>query len=60
MHNTQPWRFRILRADQTIELFADPSRMLKHADPPGRAAHIACGLPCSTCAWRSRWPAASR
>jgi len=43
MHNTQPWRFRILRADQTIELYADPSRMLKYADPHGRAVHIACG-----------------
>jgi nitroreductase len=43
MHNTQPWRFRVLRADQTIELYADPSRMLKCADPHGRAVHIACG-----------------
>jgi nitroreductase len=43
MHNTQPWRFRILRADQIIELYADPSRMLKHSDPHGRAVHIACG-----------------
>jgi nitroreductase len=43
MHNTQPWRFRILPAGQTIELYADPSRMLKHADPHGRAVHIACG-----------------
>jgi nitroreductase len=43
MHNSQPWRFRVLRADQTIELYADPSRMLKHADPHGRAVHIACG-----------------
>jgi nitroreductase len=43
MHNTQPWRFRILRADQTVELYADPSRMLKYSDPHGRAVHIACG-----------------
>jgi nitroreductase len=43
MHNTQPWRFRVLRASQTIELYADPSRMLKYADPHGRAVHIACG-----------------
>jgi nitroreductase len=27
MHNTQPWRFRMIRASQTIELSADPSRM---------------------------------
>jgi hypothetical protein len=43
MHNTQPWRFRVLRADQTIELYADPSRTLTHGDPHGRGVHIACG-----------------
>jgi hypothetical protein len=43
MHNTQPWRFRVIRASQTIELSADPSRMLRYADPHGRAMHIACG-----------------
>jgi nitroreductase len=43
MHNTQPWRFRVSRADQTIELYADPSRMLDYSDPHGRAVHIACG-----------------
>jgi nitroreductase len=43
MHNTQPWRFRVLRDSQTIELRADPARMLRHGDPHGRAVHIACG-----------------
>jgi nitroreductase len=43
MLNTQPWRFRVLRDSQTIELSADPSRMLRYADPDGRAVHIACG-----------------
>jgi nitroreductase len=43
MHNTQPWRFRVSRADQIIELYADPSRMLKDGDPHGRAVHISCG-----------------
>jgi nitroreductase len=43
MHNTQPWRFRVIRASQTIELSADPSRMLRYSDPHGRAMHIACG-----------------
>jgi nitroreductase len=43
MHNTQPWRFRFVRASQTFELYADPSRMLPHSDPHGRAVHIACG-----------------
>jgi nitroreductase len=43
MHNTQPWRFRILRDTQAIEVRADPARMLRHGDPHGRAVHIACG-----------------
>ena len=43
MHNTQPWRFRYEPASQTIELYADPARMLRFGDPDGRAAHIACG-----------------
>ena len=43
MHNTQPWRFRLLRDAETIELYADPDRMLPHSDPHGRAVHIACG-----------------
>ena len=43
MHNTQPWRFRVLRDSQTIQLRADPERMLPHGDPHGRAVHIACG-----------------
>src|SRR5258708_14687681 len=43
MHNTQPWRFRVLHAACTIELRADPERMLPVADPTGRALHIACG-----------------
>ena len=43
MHNTQPWRFRYRESDQTIEVYADPSRMLRHVDPKGRGVHIACG-----------------
>jgi hypothetical protein len=43
MHNTQPWRFRVRRASQEIELFADPARMLEYSDPRGRAVHLACG-----------------
>lgn len=43
MHNTQPWKFRILRDSQAIEVRADPARMLRHGDPHGRAVHIACG-----------------
>ena len=43
MYNTQPWKFRILRDSQAIEIRADPARMLQHGDPHGRAVHIACG-----------------
>lgn len=43
MHNTQPWRFRFEPGSQTISLYADPARMLRVADPEGRALHIACG-----------------
>jgi nitroreductase len=43
LHNTQPWRFRVCHESGTIELWADPARMLPVADSHGRAAHIACG-----------------
>src|ERR1017187_6363517 len=43
MHNTQPWRFRVDQASQTIELYADAERQLAYGDPAGRAVHIACG-----------------
>jgi nitroreductase len=43
MHNTQPWRFRVDEASQTIELYADAERQLAYGDPTGRAVHIACG-----------------
>lgn len=43
MHNTQPWRFRFGPASQTMDLYADPARMLRFGDPDGRALHIACG-----------------
>ena len=41
MHNTQPWRFRVNQ--ETIELRADPERLLLIADPTGRGVHIALG-----------------
>lgn len=43
MHNAQPWRFQFEPASQSISLFADSSRMLRVADPQGRALHISCG-----------------
>jgi len=42
-HNSQPWRFRFEPASHTIDLYADPARMLPVGDPDGRAVHIACG-----------------
>lgn len=43
MHNTQPWRFHVLREAQAVELLADPDRALRRGDPNGRAAYLACG-----------------
>jgi nitroreductase len=43
MLNTQPWRFQPDPSGQTIDLYADPARMLRSGDPDGRALHIACG-----------------
>jgi hypothetical protein len=41
IHNTQPWRWRC--DGSTLELFADPDRMLTVADPNGRQLLISCG-----------------
>jgi nitroreductase len=41
IHNTQPWRFKV--SEDTIELRADPERMLPIIDPAGRAVYLACG-----------------
>lgn len=43
LHNAQPWRLRVKNAGTTIEIFADPDRMLPVIDPHGRAAFIGCG-----------------
>lgn len=40
--NTQPWAWRILAADE-VELRADRTRQLVHADPVGRELTISCG-----------------
>jgi nitroreductase len=41
LHNSQPWRFRIL--PHLIELHADPKRRLPVADPDDRELRLACG-----------------
>jgi hypothetical protein len=47
MHNTQPWRFRL--HDEALEVFADPGRQLRVADPHGWPA----APPSSTPGWPS-------
>jgi nitroreductase len=41
VHNTQPWRFRVV--GDVIELHADPDRMLALIDPVSRELIISCG-----------------
>ncbi|KAB1912142.1 nitroreductase [Micromonospora sp. AMSO31t] len=41
LHNTQPWRFRLV--DGGIDLAVDPLRRLPATDPSGWGARIACG-----------------
>lgn len=40
-HNTQPWQFVI--RDESLEIYPDPSRMLRDTDPHGREVVISCG-----------------
>jgi hypothetical protein len=41
VHNTQPWKFRVI--GDVIELSADPDRQLAQIDPIGRELTISCG-----------------
>ncbi|MCH9768950.1 MAG: NAD(P)H nitroreductase [Actinomycetia bacterium] len=41
VHNSQPWRW--VANDNAVDLFADPSRLVRSADPTGREALISCG-----------------
>ncbi|GAA0535771.1 hypothetical protein GCM10011581_24720 [Saccharopolyspora subtropica] len=41
LHNSQPWRFRVL--PHAIEVHADPDRRLPAADPEDRELRLACG-----------------
>lgn len=43
MHNAQPWVFRLLRAEHTLELRADLGRAMRRSDPGNRSLHIGCG-----------------
>jgi nitroreductase len=41
VHNTQPWRFRLL--DDAVEVYADRSRQLSVSDPEASALRVSCG-----------------
>ncbi|BEK95448.1 Acg family FMN-binding oxidoreductase [Nocardia seriolae] len=41
VHNTQPWSWRI--GDRSVQLYADCSRRLPHADPDSRELLLSCG-----------------
>lgn len=41
LHNTQPWRW--VATDTTVDLFADPHRVVRSSDSAGREALIGCG-----------------
>lgn len=41
VHNTQPWQFAV--GSRRIDLYADPRRQLRRADPTGRSLLISCG-----------------
>ncbi|MDR6975957.1 hypothetical protein J2X68_002645 [Streptomyces sp. 3330] len=42
MHNAQPWRFRFLRAESTIQVYSDLERAMPRADPTTRGLHLGC------------------
>ncbi|MEV6426413.1 nitroreductase family protein [Nocardia sp. NPDC051463] len=41
VHNTQPWLWRY--GDESVHLYADESRWLRHTDPDGRDLVLSCG-----------------
>ena len=41
LHNSQPWRW--VATDHTVELFADPARLVRSTDATGRESLIGCG-----------------
>src|SRR6188472_853778 len=42
LHNSQPWRW-VLEGD-SLQLFADPNRVVRRTDRSGREALISCGV----------------
>lgn len=43
IHNTQPWRFRLDRDSQVLEVHSEPARTLPLADPMHRAQYLSVG-----------------
>ncbi|RKN04224.1 Acg family FMN-binding oxidoreductase [Streptomyces radicis] len=43
IHNTQPWRYRLVPDTLTLEVRAARERALPHADPLARALHVSVG-----------------
>lgn len=42
IHNSQPWLWRV--GDQSVHLYADPTRHLPHTDPARRDLLLSCGI----------------
>lgn len=42
IHNSQPWIWRI--GEQSVQLYADPTRHLPHTDPARRDLILSCGV----------------
>ncbi|MEU6562883.1 Acg family FMN-binding oxidoreductase [Nocardia nova] len=42
VHNSQPWLWRI--GEDTVQLYADPGRQLRHTDPDQRDLVVSCGV----------------
>ena len=42
VHNSQPWRWRV--GDESVHLYADPTRHLQRIDPARRDLMLSCGV----------------
>ncbi|TQR85706.1 NAD(P)H nitroreductase [Mycobacterium hodleri] len=47
VHNVQPWQWRV--GDESLHLYADPTRRLVHTDPDGRDMTVSCGVALNHC-----------
>ena len=59
VHNSQPWRWKV--GDQSVHLYADPTRHLPRTDPDQRDLLVDCGTSYITPPWHCRrWGGAAR